>query len=64
MVDEARLGLRVLCGKRKTFGNLAGRIVPGSNDLSTVAQWIAGQFDPIAQLAGRRMGAQAVGLAN
>ena len=36
---------RVLCGKRKTFGNLAGH-VPGSNNLSTVSQWIAGQFDP------------------
>lgn len=36
---------RVLCGKRKTFGNLAGH-VPGSNNLNTVSQWIAGQFDP------------------
>jgi L-lactate dehydrogenase (cytochrome) len=36
---------RVLCGKRKTFGNLTGH-VPGSNNLSTVSQWIAGQFDP------------------
>ncbi|NMM03957.1 alpha-hydroxy-acid oxidizing protein [Paraburkholderia sp. RP-4-7] len=36
---------RMLCGKRKTFGNLTGH-VPGSNNLSTVSQWIAGQFDP------------------
>ncbi len=36
---------RVLCGKRRTFGNLAARL-PDSGGLSTLAQWIASQFDP------------------
>jgi L-lactate dehydrogenase (cytochrome) len=35
----------VLFGKRRTFGNLAGR-APGSDSLTTLSQWIAGQFDP------------------
>ena len=37
--------LNVLRGKRKSFGNLEGRI-PDANSLSTLSQWIAGQFDP------------------
>jgi L-lactate dehydrogenase (cytochrome) len=37
--------LNVLGGKRKSFGNLAGRI-PDAKNLSTLSQWIAGQFDP------------------
>ncbi len=37
--------LKVLRGKRRTFGNLAER-VPGADNLSTLSQWIAGQFDP------------------
>ena len=37
--------LNVLRGKRKSFGNLAGRI-PDANSLTTLSQWIAGQFDP------------------
>jgi len=37
--------LNVLRGKRKSFGNLAGRI-PEANSLTTLSQWIAGQFDP------------------
>jgi L-lactate dehydrogenase (cytochrome) len=37
--------LNVLTGKRKSFGNLAGRI-PDANSLTTLSQWIAGQFDP------------------
>src|SRR3954464_2660149 len=37
--------LNVLGGKRKSFGNLEGRI-PDANSLSTLSQWIAGQFDP------------------
>ena len=37
--------LNVLRGKRKSFGNLEGRI-PDAKDLSTLSQWIAGQFDP------------------
>lgn len=35
----------VLRGRRKSFGNLEGR-VPGSDSLTTLSQWIAGQFDP------------------
>ena len=37
--------LNVLRGKRKSFGNLQGRI-PDANSLTTLGQWIAGQFDP------------------
>jgi L-lactate dehydrogenase (cytochrome) len=37
--------LNVLRGKRKSFGNLEGRI-PDAKNLSTLSQWIAGQFDP------------------
>ena len=37
--------LNVLRGKRKSFGNLEGRI-PDANSLTTLSQWIAGQFDP------------------
>ena len=37
--------LNVLSGRRKSFGNLEGRI-PDANSLSTLGQWIAGQFDP------------------
>jgi len=37
--------LSVLRGKRKTFGNLAGH-VRGMEDVRSLAQWIAGQFDP------------------
>src|SRR5882672_7763889 len=37
--------LNVLRGKRKSFGNLAGRI-PDANSLTTLSQWVAGQFDP------------------
>ncbi len=37
--------MKVLFGKRRSFGNLAGK-VPGSNSLTTLSQWIAGQFDP------------------
>jgi L-lactate dehydrogenase (cytochrome) len=37
--------LNVLRGKRKSFGNLEGRI-PDAKSLTTLAQWIAGQFDP------------------
>ena len=35
----------ILRGKRKTFGNLAGH-VRGMEDVRSLAQWIAGQFDP------------------
>ena len=37
--------LNVLRGKRKSFGNLEGRIAD-AKDLTTLSQWIAGQFDP------------------
>lgn len=37
--------LKVLCGKRRTFGNLAGRM-QDTGGLSTLSQWIASQFDP------------------
>ena len=37
--------LNVLQGKRKSFGNLEGRI-PDAKSLTTLSQWIAGQFDP------------------
>src|SRR5688500_10224688 len=37
--------LNVLRSKRKSFGNLAGRI-PDANSLTTLPQWIAGQLGP------------------
>jgi L-lactate dehydrogenase (cytochrome) len=37
--------LNVLRGKRKSFGNLEGRI-PDADSLTTLSHWIAGQFDP------------------
>jgi L-lactate dehydrogenase (cytochrome) len=37
--------LKVLFGKRRTFGNLAGRM-QDTGGLSTLSQWIASQFDP------------------
>jgi L-lactate dehydrogenase (cytochrome) len=37
--------LNVLGGKRKSFGNLEGRI-PDGKSLTTLSHWIAGQFDP------------------
>ena len=39
--------LRVLFGKRRTFGNLVGRI-GGSSGINTLAEWIATQFDASA----------------
>ncbi len=39
--------LNVLFGKRRTFGNLAGRI-GGSSAIRTLSQWIATQFDASA----------------
>jgi L-lactate dehydrogenase (cytochrome) len=35
----------ILQSKRKTFGNLEGQI-KGADTLTTLSQWIAGQFDP------------------
>jgi L-lactate dehydrogenase (cytochrome) len=37
--------LNVMTSKRKSFGNLEGRI-PDAKSLTTLSQWIAGQFDP------------------
>jgi L-lactate dehydrogenase (cytochrome) len=37
--------LRVLLGKRRTFGNLAARM-KASDNLGTLSEWIASQFDP------------------
>jgi len=37
--------MNVLTGRRKSFGNLEGRI-PDANTLTTLGHWIAGQFDP------------------
>jgi L-lactate dehydrogenase (cytochrome) len=37
--------LNILRSKRKSFGNLEGRI-PDAKSLTTLSQWIAGQFDP------------------
>jgi L-lactate dehydrogenase (cytochrome) len=42
---KPRWALNVLRGKRRSFGNLEGRI-PEANSLTTLSQWIAGQFDP------------------
>jgi L-lactate dehydrogenase (cytochrome) len=37
--------LNVMAGRRKSFGNLEGRI-KGADNLVTLSHWIAGQFDP------------------
>jgi L-lactate dehydrogenase (cytochrome) len=37
--------LNVMTSRRKSFGNLEGRI-KGADNLATLSQWIAGQFDP------------------
>jgi len=37
--------LNVMRGKRKSFGNLEGRI-PDAKSLTTLSQWTASQFDP------------------
>jgi L-lactate dehydrogenase (cytochrome) len=37
--------LNVMTSKRKSFGNLEGRI-KGADSLTTLSEWIAGQFDP------------------
>ena len=45
VLQKPRWALNVLRGKRKSFGNLEGRI-PDAKSLTTLSQWIAGQFDP------------------
>jgi L-lactate dehydrogenase (cytochrome) len=37
--------IKVLLGKRRTFGNLAGRM-NDTGGLTTLSQWIGSQFDP------------------
>ena len=37
--------MKVLFGKRRSFGNLEGRL-PEAGSLTTLAQWIGSQFDP------------------
>ncbi|HEX7157131.1 MAG TPA: alpha-hydroxy acid oxidase [Burkholderiaceae bacterium] len=37
--------LQMLGAKRRSFGNLEGRI-KGAGDIKTLSQWIVGQFDP------------------
>ena len=37
--------MNVLLSKRKTFGNLEGRI-PNADSVTALSQWVAGQFDP------------------
>jgi L-lactate dehydrogenase (cytochrome) len=45
VMRRPRWALNVLGGRRKSFGNLEGRI-PDAKSLATLSQWIAGQFDP------------------
>jgi L-lactate dehydrogenase (cytochrome) len=40
-----RWALNVLGSRRKSFGNLEGRI-KGADSLASLTQWVAGQFDP------------------
>ena len=44
IVMRPRWAFGVLCGKRRTFGNLEGRMA-GARGLATLAQWVATQFD-------------------
>jgi L-lactate dehydrogenase (cytochrome) len=44
LASKPRWALGVLCGKRRTFGNLAGRL-EASGGLGTLSQWIASQSD-------------------
>lgn len=45
IATKPRWAASVLRGKRRSFGNLQDR-VPGTGSLTTLSQWIAGQFDP------------------
>jgi len=45
VIRKPAWSLNVLRGRRKSFGNLEGRI-PDAKNLTTLSQWIAGQFDP------------------
>jgi L-lactate dehydrogenase (cytochrome) len=45
IMTKPRWALNVMTSKRKSFGNLEGRL-PDAKSLTTLSQWIAGQFDP------------------
>ncbi len=45
VITKPGWAFNVLRGKRKSFGNLEGHI-PSAHSLTTLSQWIAGQFDP------------------
>ncbi len=45
IMSKPAWAMRVLMGKRKTFGNLEGRL-PGMHGVKSLAHWISGQFDP------------------
>ena len=45
VITKPAWALNVLRGKRKSFGNLEGRI-PDAGNLTTLTEWVAGQFDP------------------
>ena len=45
MASKPAWAWKVMTGKRRTFGNLAGH-VEKAGDLKTLSAWIAGQFDP------------------
>jgi L-lactate dehydrogenase (cytochrome) len=45
VISKPGWAFNVLGGRRKSFGNLEGQI-KGADTLLTLAQWIAGQFDP------------------
>jgi L-lactate dehydrogenase (cytochrome) len=47
VATKPRWAMGVLFGKRRTFGNLAGRI-GGSSGIRTLAEWTAAQFDATA----------------
>ncbi|TAK82969.1 MAG: alpha-hydroxy-acid oxidizing protein [Betaproteobacteria bacterium] len=45
VLSKPSWALNVLRSKRRSFGNLEGRI-PNADNLTTLSHWIAGQFDP------------------
>jgi L-lactate dehydrogenase (cytochrome) len=45
ILSKPSWAFNVLRSRRKSFGNLEGRI-PNADSLTTLSQWIAGQFDP------------------
>ena len=45
VLSKPAWALNVLRSKRRSFGNLEGRI-PNADNLTTLSHWIAGQFDP------------------